>query len=494
MGKRFKTLYLSELSRTLFSSGADVTTLRSNVSMNGKVIRLTAFELALERSDKVAELVYNEYDKMSVQRRNREHGSFLLAYLSSGRVSVHAIDTLVRFGENINYEVNGENCFTTLLKDYSEQNLVEVVCYMLNHVSLSDQEVKLRERICSLTSRCFPSLFDSRTFNSKRNSSINCSRKGYNSIGVVLKYCRRTNDRMRLVNILLKQGSNLDHLTTKGRSILHLAIKSHYSSLNEIKYLVDHGIKIKWTDIRQAIKYKKISLLNYLLTNSDPIELNLKQNLPKAMSMLVLKTKPGDYPPGHPTITWFLATFMNDHGLNPVPPPNKRHHKVDYPIPLLFLLIFKNKLYHAAENADGSSFYGEAIKLIATDDQIDLDYRSDSHGTALTYATKLDQPREVINLLFPGNNRFKTATDGTDGQLKRKNSALGNQSTRVCLGGAQVACHGDGYRCLHHPCPENNVPTTNYCPMSPVGREPEPEPDQEYLTMAINANKTDLKD
>lgn len=487
--------------------------------MSGRTVTLTPFELAVERSERVAELVYNEYDNLNIRKRNGR--SFLLEYLSSGQVSVHSMDTLIRMGENINYEQNGENCFMKLLKEYNSHNLLPLVNYMLRHVNLAEQEGKLRERGFSVPNRCFPSLFDSSrnsfrkpAANSNNNNSncahphqrmnSGCARtKGYNSIGIVLKYCSRKCDRMNLINMLLINGSSLKHETKKGRSLLHLTIKSNYSSLNEIKFLVSNGIPIQWTDIKQAIKYKKINYLHYLLINVDPKIINLKQFLPEAMSMLVLKSKPSDYSyhdglgdDGYQfDLTFFLAILMNDHHLDPRPPTmsstrsgsrkyqqqqqqRKGSYSVTFPVPLLFMLIFKNKLYPNFEGSNGNSFYGEAIKLIATDERIDLDYRYETFGTALTYATKLDQPPDIVSLLFPGANGYipppcSSPVDGgpedgedvqhdvVDGGSQRfgvverwgpKKRKLGNSSNPFV---GQVACYGDGY--LSMGCVGDNV-------------------------------------
>ena len=471
-----------------------MTTIRANVIDPGtkKVLnRMTPFELALERSEKLADLVYSEYDNLNIRKRHAS--SFLLEYLTAGLVSIPALDKLIQLGENINYESNGENCFMKLLKEYSAPNLISVITYMLTqHVDLREQETKFRERNFSLGLRCFPSLFDNR-----RNSCHNLqqrarsnSRKGYNSLGVVLKYCSRMSDRMALVHILMAKGSQVNHLTRKGRSLLHLTIKSNYSSLKEIEFLVKSGIPIQWTDIKQAIKCSKIQFLHYLLLNSDPETLNLRENLPDAMSMLVLKSKPadfrtadyesGDFRSGDfrstscPSLCWFLRTFMKEHELDP-----SCGRYSFYPLPLLFLLIFKNKLYSCVKDASGGSFYEDAIKLIASDDRVDLDYRSDAHGTALIYAAKLDQPPSIINLLLPGSNGYKPPLGGAqvDGRQSHPIPVPRGQAAPMDARGVVVVSIGDGY-----PVPPPQRFNAGYLPME-IGQ---PADDyQRYVPMEI---------
>lgn len=455
--------------------------------------RMTPFELALERSEKLADLVYSEYDNLNLRKRHAS--SFLLEYLTAGLVTIPALDKLIKLGENINYESNGENCFMKLLKEYSASNLISIITYMLKYVDLREEETKFRERNFSLGLRCFPSLFHNRrnSCHSLQQRANSNSRKGYNALGVVLKYCSRKRDRMALVRILMKEGSQVDHVTRKGRSLLHLTIKSNYSSLNEINFLVKSGIPIQWTDIKQAIKCSKIQFLHYLLLNSDPKTLNLKENLPDAMSMLVLKSKPADFRSADygsadyrsadfrsadfrsvtcPSLCWFLQTFMTKHDLDP-----SCGRYSFYPLPLLFLLIFKNKLYSCVKDANGGSFYEDAIKLIASDERVDLEYRSNAHGTALIYAAKLDQPPSVINLLLPGSNGFKRPIDGTrvDGRQCYPIPVLRGQASRMERSDVFVVSVGDGY-----PVPLHF--NTGYLPME-VG---EPADDyQHYVPMEI---------
>lgn len=452
--------------------------------------RMTPFELALERSEKLADLVYSEYDNLNIRRRRGS--SFLLEYLTAGQVSIPALDKLIKLGENINYESNGENCFMKLLKEYSASNLISIITYMLRYVDLREEETKFRERNFSLGLRCFPSLFETRRnscHNTQQRAGSN-SRKGYNSLGVVLKYCSRTSDRMSLVQILMTEGSQVSHLTKKGRSLLHLTIKSNYSSLKEIEFLVKSGIPIQWTDIKQAIKCSKIQFLHYLLLNSDPETLNLRENLPDAMSMLVLKSKPADFRSADfrstgfrsagfrsadcPSLCWFLETFMVEHDLD----PSCGRYSL-YPLPLLFLLIFKNKIYSCVKDAHGGSFYEDAIKLIASDSRVDLDYRSDAHGTALIYAAKLDQPPSVINLLLPGSNGFKPPTGGAqvDGRQSYPIPVLRAQATPMDARDVVAVSIGDGY-----PVPPPHRFNTGYLSME-VGQTADEY--QRYVPMEI---------
>jgi hypothetical protein len=372
----------------LISSGADTVVLKD---ANG----FTAFELAVALKSPLTKVLYQEY----YSRRAFKY-SFLFQYLSV-EVKEDALKELLTLGDNLNFDVGGESIFVRILRTYHHKNLLKLVQFVLERVNLSDEESKLFSSSFGCGHRSFPPIFQpGRSLFSTQGSSATSKRKGYNSLAVAIVFCRRpTSERISLMKLLMSSGSDVLHLTRRKRSLLHLCTKSRLSSVDEAVFLIQQGIPVTYTDVRQAIKYSRLDFLGLFLQQSNPSDLNLKVNLPDAMSMLVMKSVPSSLmqkqgltqEEAQSAFIKYFSILIEDHGLDP------SREEDFYPLPLLHLLIFKNNLF--------SNFYLPVIHFIVNIPSINLMYEPrGSFGNAVTYAGSLRDwglYKSLVELIMP---------------------------------------------------------------------------------------------
>ena len=389
-----------EVISDLISAGSDIIGYKD---ANG----LTAFELAVELNSPLTKVLYQEY----YSRRAYKY-SLLFLYLGT-RVSENAVRHLLTLGDNLCFEVGGESILFYILRTYHHSNLIELVQFVLERVNLTDEEGKLIFNCdfgCGHRSH-FPLIFQPRRslYSRQERSSCISKRKGYNSLAVVLSFCRRPSaSRIALLKLLISHGSNVHHLTRKYRSLLHVCTKSRLSSVDEAVFLIQEGVKVQYTDVRQAIKYGRLDFLGVFLQHSKPSHLKLKVNLPDALSMMVMKSVPANLmqrqcltkEEAQSAFIKYFSVLIEDHGLD----PSRREDL--YPLPLLHLLIFKNKLF--------ANFYLPVIQFIINLQAIDLMYEPrGSFGNAVTYAGSL-KDWSLFNMLAELTMPSTTESEASD--------------------------------------------------------------------------------
>lgn len=365
----------------LVGSGADLVTLKDSFGF-------TAFELAVHLQPDLVSLLYRQFYAC----RTNKH-SFLYDYLSV-KVDVKVASILLQLGDNHHFEEGGESIFQHFLRTYDKSNIIEVARFFLEHVDLEHEERRMREDRVGDARRAFPALFQpGPVYGRVRRSTLNC-RKRYNSLAVVMIHCKRpSSDRVQLMQLLLDAGSQVTHRSKNDRSLLHLCAKSRHSNVEEAEFLIEKGVPITWTDFRQAIKKSRYDLLDLFLARANPAQLNLQFYMKHAMSMLAMKSSRASivsystrfFVPESHVLIRFFDQMMEYHSLDPMNDGNF------YPLPLLHILILKNKIY--------TGLYAEAIEFVASHPLTDLQSTTFLHGTPITYARSLKQ-FDVMNILI----------------------------------------------------------------------------------------------
>ena len=364
-----------EMISELVSSGADMVLLKDRKGY-------TAFELAVELKSPLVKTLYHEY-----YLRRACKFSFLFQYLS-GEVKECVMKELLSLGENLSFEFAGESVFIRILRSYHYSNLFKLLSFVLGQINLRNEERKL-DASCNFNSghRSFPSIFQAnRSLFTKFRSSTTSRKKGYNCLAIIIVCCRRpSSERIALMKLLIEHGSDVMHLTRRGRSLLHLCTKSQLSTKDEAVFLIESGIPVKYTDIRQAIKYSRLDFLGIFLSHSNPNELNLKVHLPAALSMIAVKFIPHNIMSRmkitqeeyQSMLIKYYSILIQDHELNP------SYDGEYYPLPLLHLLILKNKVF--------PDVYQPVIEFVVRQPCIDLNYEPRGLGNALDYSRSMRQ-------------------------------------------------------------------------------------------------------
>lgn len=384
----------------LLAAGADLISIRD---ANG----FSAFELAVELDNGLARVLYDDFYASRTSKY-----SFLYEYLVT-EVKEKALVALLAFGENFNYAPDMEDStFVRLLRCYRYKNAVGIISFFIRNINLPEEERKLLTgSLRPIAARSVPSLFNNYSFLGQPRDQSICQKKGYNSLGVVIMFCpRESSERIEIMQTLIDHGSKIDHLTKKGRSLLHLCAKSKLSCIDEAYFLIKKGVQVMWTDLRQAIKYSRLDFLDMLLRFCNPQRLRLRETFPYAMSMLVFKSVPDRISASHKLskedlqqlLIRFFEIFINEHDLDPstdgrfVTHNGRRVWDEFYPLPLLYLLIWKNSIY--------SDFYEPIIEFVIKQPSIRLDYSVPGHGTPHQYASALKQ-FSVVSMLIDKMNQ-----------------------------------------------------------------------------------------
>ena len=396
-----------EVISELVSSGADMVLLKDRKGY-------TAFELAVELKSPLVKTLYHEY-----YLRRACKFSFLFQYLSV-EVKECVIKELLSLGDNLSFEFAGESIFIRILRSYHHSNLFQLLSFVLGQINLRNEERKL-DASCNFNSghRSFPSIFQAnRPLFTKLRTSTTSHRKGYNCLAIIIIYCRRpSSERIDLMKLLIKHGSDVRHVTRKGRSLLHLCTKSLLSTADEAIFLIESGIPVKYTDIRQAIKYSRLDFLGIFLNHSNAIDLNLKAHLPAALSMIALKFIPHNIMSRmkisqeeyQSMLIKYFSILIQDHELDP------SYDGEYYPLPLLHLLILKNKIFH--------DVYQPVIEFVVRQPCIDLTYEPRGLGNALDYSRSMRQ-YDIYRMMFG----LLPSLDFNDYCLSRRRSlALGRK-------------------------------------------------------------------